>query len=733
MKRARLTSPRTRRPGLLPRHFELAAVGLSALAALSAGCEPPGPEAAEAAAAEDVAQVQDELEAWVEQKRVAADGHAYDHYGRAVSVSGNRMVVGADAADVLTVDNGAVYVVVRTLTGWQQEAKVVAVDGATNDGLGASVAISGDTLVAGAKGADAPHLNSGAAYVYVRVNGLWTLQQKLTGSSGAAQDAFGTSVAIDGDTIVVGAPTHDGGAADAGAAFVFVRSGATWSEQQKLVASDRAAADHFGSAVAISGHTVLAGAPHADPKGASSGAAYTFVRSGVTWAQQQKLVPAETAAGDRLGCAVAIFGDRAVLGAELDDDLGTDSGAAFAFERSGSAWSLAAKLLAADGAPSDRLGGSVAISEDRAVVGAAFDDDHGADSGAAYTFERTASGWTAGPKVVPANGYANDNFGYAVSTTRTVSAISAWLDDDKGANSGSVHATALATSLGDPCQSEEDCASGFCVDGVCCDSACGDGDAGDCQACSVSAGGSWDGTCTAAGSGTVCRWAAGECDNTETCDGMSTACPEDTFVSGNTQCRGSTGPCDAEDYCTGWTPSCPDSFAAAGTVCNWWTWGECDAMDVCDGASPWCPDTLAGPETVCRYSWGECDGAEVCTGMDHDCPPDMPAAPGTECRPAWSDCDAPEVCNGADYWCPWDQPAPAGTVCRGQLSDCDAAETCDGWSYGCPWDQPAGQGTPCRGAAGECDQEESCDGWSYGCPPDSLLGAGTTCRWAAGE
>ncbi len=719
-------------PRSTPKPFRLVALAILALTACGK-TENNGREEVVPAGVEEIAEVQQDLEAWVEQKKVATDGHAYDHYGRSVGVSGNRIAIGADLADVLTVDNGAVYVVVRAAVGFEQEAKIVAFDGATKDQFGASVAISGDTLVAGAPGADAPELNSGAAYVYVRTNGLWTLQQKLTATSGGAQDAFGTSVALDGNTLVVGAQTHDGGVADAGAAYVFVRNNGAWTVQQKLVASDRAASDYFGAAVAVSGQTVLVGAPHADPKGPSSGASYAFVRTGTTWSQQQKLVPSGTAAGDRLGCAVALSGERALIGAELDDDLGKDSGAAFVFARNGTVWSLDQKLLATDGAPGDRLGGSVAIGQDRAIVGAAFDDDKGSNSGGAYTFERKASGWTAGPKVVPSDGYSNDNFGFAVGATRSLAVIGAWLDDDKGVNSGSVYATALASSLGDPCVSESDCASANCVDGVCCDSGCGGNDPTDCQACSVSSGGSADGTCTPVGAGSVCRWAAGECDQTETCDGSSLGCPEDTFLNGDTWCRGANGPCDVDDFCTGSSPSCPDYFVSSGTVCGWNTTGECDALDVCDGSNPWCPDTVYGPETTCRSAWGECDGDEVCDGTNHYCPPDVPATAGTICRAAWGECDAAEQCDGSSFWCPWDQPAQAGTQCRGKASDCDAEETCDGWSYWCPWDQPASWGTPCRAAAGECDQEETCDGWGYWCPPDNLVSAGVTCRTAAGD
>src|SRR5690606_23197417 len=144
--------------------------------------------------------------------------------------------------------------------------------------------------------------SAGSAYIYYKNTTGWTLQQKLVASDRGAGDYFGTVVAISGDYIVIGAYNEDEDASgsntlsDAGSAYVFVRNGSTWSQQQKLVTSDRNSGDYFGSSVAISGDYIVVGARLEDEDASGSntlsnaGSAYVFIRSGSTWSQQQKLV-----------------------------------------------------------------------------------------------------------------------------------------------------------------------------------------------------------------------------------------------------------------------------------------------------------------------------------------------------------------------------------------------------------------------------------------------------------
>jgi len=224
---------------------------------------------------------------------------------------------------------------VRSGGTWTEQQKLTASDATVFDSFGFSVAISGDTAVAGAYGDDTPAgTDAGSAYVFVRSEGTWTEQQKLTASDAAAEDLFGGSVAISGDTVVAGAYVDDTPAGeDTGSAYVFVRSGGTWTEQQQLTASDAAADDGFGLSVAVSGDTVVAGAYLDEtPAGEYAGSAYVFVRSGGAWTEQQKLTASDAAAEDEFGYSVAVSGDTVVAGAPFDSTpAGEFAGSAYVF------------------------------------------------------------------------------------------------------------------------------------------------------------------------------------------------------------------------------------------------------------------------------------------------------------------------------------------------------------------------------------------------------------------
>jgi hypothetical protein len=226
--------------------------------------------------------------------------------------------------------------------------------------------------------------------VFVRTGAAWTEQQKLTASDGAASDSFGSSVAISGETIVVGAEGDDVGTnVLQGSAYVFLRTGTAWSEQQKLIASDGSARDRFGFSVAISGETVVVGTFHPDVMiNILRGSAYVFVRTGAVWSEQQKLLASDGAGGDDFGHSVAISGETLVVGAE-GDDIGAngDQGSAYVFARTGAVWTEKQKLTASDGATGDQFGQSVAVSGETIVVGSSLDNaGGGVDQGSAYIF-----------------------------------------------------------------------------------------------------------------------------------------------------------------------------------------------------------------------------------------------------------------------------------------------------------------------------------------------------------
>ena len=245
---------------------------------------------------------------WTEQQELtASDGAANDNFGRSVSVSADTAVIGA-SSEINA--QGAAYVLVRSGGVWTQQQELTASDGAVDDYFGFSVSVSGDTAVIGAwNKAINSQSGQGAAYVFVRSNGVWTRQQELTAPDGAWEDAFGFSVSVSGDTAVIGAPGKNAGQ---GATYVFVRSGGAWTQQQELTASDGAAGDWFGYSVSLSGSTAVIGAL---AKHNYQGAAYVFVLSGGVWGQQQELTATDGVANDYFGVSVSVSGGTAAIGA----------------------------------------------------------------------------------------------------------------------------------------------------------------------------------------------------------------------------------------------------------------------------------------------------------------------------------------------------------------------------------------------------------------------------------
>jgi trimeric autotransporter adhesin len=423
----------------------------------------------------------------------ASNTEADDRFGVSVAISGDTVIVGADEedsnatgvngnqADNSAGDSGAAYVFVRTGAVWTQQAYLKASNTEANDFFGESVAISGDTIVVGAIGEDsfASSVNgdqsnnfrstSGAAYVFVRSGGVWTQQAYLKAFNSEVNDAFGGAVAISGDTIVVGAVGEDSivagvnnessannSASGSGAAYVFVRTGEAWSQQAYLKASNPGAGDSFGGSVAISGDTLVVGADNedsiatgvngnqADNSALNPGAAYVFVRTGGTWAQQAYLKASNTPIGSAFdatafGRSVAISGDTVVVGARGEDsnaigvngdqtnELANGSGAAYVFVRAGAVWTQQAYLKASNTEAADLFGASVAISGDTVVIGAEEEDsnatgvngnqtDNSAEgSGAAYVFVRTGGLWTQQAYLKASNTDAFDRFGNSVA------------------------------------------------------------------------------------------------------------------------------------------------------------------------------------------------------------------------------------------------------------------------------------------------------------------------------
>lgn len=270
------------------------------------------------------------------------------------------------------------------------------------DAFGAAVAISGDTAVIGAPEAEGEHPlvgtvpAAGAAYVFVRTGGAWVLQARLVASDGFSFDLFGRAVAIDGDTIVVGAEYDDNTAGiDAGSAYVFTRSGATWTEVAHLVPS-QPAATRFAETVAIDGATIVVGSRFDTFGGLEqAGRAAVYVRTGSEWVQQALLSAADPAPFDWFGGAVSIAGESIACGSSARDGALLNTGAVYVFERSGSAWSQVARLEHPAAEQADQLGGAVALEGDTCLAGALGQAGaNGADAGAVHVFQRSGGEWT---------------------------------------------------------------------------------------------------------------------------------------------------------------------------------------------------------------------------------------------------------------------------------------------------------------------------------------------------
>lgn len=365
-------------------------------------------------------------------KLTAADGMLSDRFGYSVSVSRDTAIAGAFSDDTVDVDTGSAYIFERIQDdsgNWEQVAKLTIDGAAAWDHFGYSVSISGDTAIVGAFATDEVINASGSAYIFERNEGgpgNWGQVAKLTAADADFGDRFGISVAIDGDTAIIGADFDDDGGSATGSAYIFERDLAgigTWTQAAKLTAGDAGTSDFFGTSVSISGDTVLISSFN-DEMGADAGAAYIFERDqgGLgNWGQVVKLTAADAAAADYFGGSVSISGDVAIVGASYDDDGGPESGSAYIFERNQDGvgtWGQVAKLTAFDPAQSDHFGRSVAVDGDAVVVGSQADDDGGTNSGSAYLFERGQGGtanWGLVAKLTATDTSSNDRFGTAVS------------------------------------------------------------------------------------------------------------------------------------------------------------------------------------------------------------------------------------------------------------------------------------------------------------------------------
>ena len=353
------------------------------------------------------------------QKLTSEDGATDDQFGWAIAVSGNTALVAAPNATIGdNAGQGAVYVFTRDSGQWQQTAKLIADDGREADSFGISVALAGSTAIIGAPNIDTFR---GAAYVFRFSNGTWTQDQKLQASDGTEFNQFGWSVALSGTAALIGSTSATVGSnSSQGAVYAFDESGNTWSETQKFSSDDGATGDAFGWSVALDGNNAVIGANFANVGGNEfQGAAYAFARRGNTWEQTQKLTADNGDDFDFFGGAIALEDGEALIGAEgaaTDGNPFSNQGVVYRFSRSTVAWNPTQMLAASDGEASDGFGHSVALRHGMALIGATgVTVDDVSTAGAAYVFRTIGGDFVERDKLMASDPVEFGSYGWSVA------------------------------------------------------------------------------------------------------------------------------------------------------------------------------------------------------------------------------------------------------------------------------------------------------------------------------
>lgn len=395
-------------------------------------------------------------------KHLAPAGAADDHFGYEVNISSATAIVGVPGSNTRGADAGAAHIYRRAQPDagqWLSVAELVPTDGAAGDQFGYDVYITAG--VVGTVGAPGANGGVGAAYLFERDHtgpAAWGQLTKLTPNDGAAGDRFGAAVSTQGNTAAIGAPNAVVSGTTGGAVYLFLQPDpndhTTWTQVKKLVAPEVNAGDRFGAAVVVSVDIIAVGAPGDDDacpnnSDCNTGAVYIFERNlggPGQWGLMSKRVAADATPGAELGTSINFSEGRVIAGAPGDSQKGAGAGAAYVFDRnlySIDSWSLRTKIVAPDGAPGDRLGSSVGIGGNIAIVGAPGDDDNGADSGSAYLayfrLENKVPGLEQTVKILAPDGKAGDGFGRSVDQRSAEIVIGAPDADDPASNAGAIY------------------------------------------------------------------------------------------------------------------------------------------------------------------------------------------------------------------------------------------------------------------------------------------------------
>lgn len=382
-----------------------------------------------------------------QQKLLPKDGKAEDHFGYSVAIDGTTALVGAFKADTKnTQDSGAAYVYSLGSTGWQQQAKLIAEPAFTDDTLGGNVALKNHMAMLGVIKRDDKGEDAGAVFAFEKQANSWSQKQILTAPDAKAGDAFGQSIALTAWFMVIGAPRSDAPDKDSGSAYVFLRDKDTWQFQSKLTAKDGATGDLFGISVAIDGNTILVGADLNDEQAENAGAVYAYVFDGKQWQHQAKLMAKDGANTDIFGVRVALFDDTALISARRDDVEGMadrvmsiDAGSAYIFERTHDQWTQTQKLVAPDGKADDRFARGVALHKETALISAMHHDAKGDNAGALYVFKKQQGQWHFSSQIIANDGLPDDRFGWNIALSNETAIIAAPHRDDNGNASGAAY------------------------------------------------------------------------------------------------------------------------------------------------------------------------------------------------------------------------------------------------------------------------------------------------------
>ncbi len=377
---------------------------------------------------------------WTEKtKLLASDGESQDYFGTYLSIYENFAIIGAYRDDDNGIGSGSAYIFYKNDLNWTEHAKLLASDGSANDNFGSSVSIYGEYAIIGAPGDNVYGASSGSAYVFHRSGNTWIQQAKLIPSDGETNDHFGHTVCIYGDYAFVGAPRDE---FYMGSAYVFHRSGTSWIQQSKLIASDGQTLDLFGVSVSLDGDYAVIGSSLDDDNGDRSGSAFVFHRSGSTWSEQAKLLASDGESDDEFGFSASIKGDYIIVGAWAHNN-----GSAYIYKRSGTSWSQQTKLIASDGSSGDYFGYSVSIDENYVAIGA---PGYNNDMGAVYVFNQSGGIWSEQEKLLASDGEDNDHFGSPVSLYTNLLLISAAWSNPLGPCSGSAYVFAKFSEFNNP-------------------------------------------------------------------------------------------------------------------------------------------------------------------------------------------------------------------------------------------------------------------------------------------